>query len=808
MKAAARRKLFLKNPVQPHIIVLENVHFEQADLDYLWSLAKGLPVARADFDAFWNAFQHADTLGSLIEPKPEIVRLLKPLASQLSEAGNLLAPAARKVVEQASYLLPSYSVAAANPPYMGSKNMTDLLASYLSERFPEAKSDLYAAFIERTHALVERGYAAMITMQSWTFQTTFLKFRKRLLSESPVVGMLGLGAGAFDSMSGEVVNACAFVCVRGHSHASVGAFYRFTSRGEAAMSAEFRAALDSKNISEFPSTEFDDFPNSVIAYWLTPRQAKCLSAGTPLSAVADAKVGLQTGDNDRFLRAWWEVPFSSTSVGSAHGESARWIAYSKGGAFRKWFGNLELVVDWAQDGRAIKTNRDTAGKLRARPQNLQFYGRPAIEWSDIGQPVLGARLRERGTMFDVVSMSLFSRTDDELELYAYLAYLNSVVADLFIKAIAPGMHANTGYVGALPWQTPTDLQYIAERASECVEIAQRNWGMRETAVEFNSSRLLSHGLRGRISDKVESVLAEEARDAVLLARAESENNAAFIQLFELNDELAPEVLPEAVTLDRASAASLLADLVSYAVGCMFGRYSLDEPGLILADQGSTLQEYLAKVPMPSFAPDKDNVIPFVDGPWFEDDIVEKFRQFLRAAFGEDHFQENLKFVTDSLGVKDLRDYFIKAGSKVATSRFYDDHVQRYKRRPIYWLFSSPSGAFNALVYLHRYSPSTVSTVLTGYLREYISKLEANLEHQELLAAGQGGATAKEIAAALQDADRIRKVLVELKDYDHDVLFPLAGKQIALDLDDGVLLNYQKLGSALKDIGLKKGGEDE
>ena len=317
---------------------------------------------------------------------------------------------------------------------------------------------------------------------------------------------------------------------------------------------------------------------------------------------------------------------------------------------------------------------------------------------------------------------------------------------------------------------------------------------------------------------------EWAARSLAQQQLEIENNEAVARLYGLEDEVSSHVPLERVSLtnnsafrwpnktpaerDALFAQSAIIDLVSYAVGCMFGRYSLDEPGLILGNQESTLQDYLARVPTPSFMPDRDNVIPLVDGPWFEDDIVEKLRQFLRVAFGEEHFQKNLKFVTDSLGVKDLRDYFIKAGSRAATSKFYDDHVQRYKRRPIYWLFSSPTGAFNALIYLHRYSPSTVSTVLTGYLREYISKLEANLQHQELVAAGQGGATAKEITAALQEADRIRKVLVELRDYDHDVLFPLAGKQIALDLDDGVLVNYQKLGTALKDIGFKKGGGDE
>jgi type II restriction/modification system DNA methylase subunit YeeA len=222
---------------------------------------------------------------------------------------------------------------------------------------------------------------------------------------------------------------------------------------------------------------------------------------------------------------------------------------------------------------------------------------------------------------------------------------------------------------------------------------------------------------------------------------------------------------------------------------MFGRYSLDQPGLILANQGDTLQEYLAKVPHLSFVPDRDNVIPIVDGDWFEDDIVARFRQFLRVAFGEQCFEENLRFVTTSLGVKDLRDYFVKS--------FYKDHVQRYKKRPIYWLFSSPKGSFNALIYMHRYTTSTVSTVLNEYLREYRAKLTSSLEHQERLAVD--GGTPRQQAAAQKEADRLRKVLVELDEYEHDILYPLASRQISIDLDDGVRANYPKFGAALKKI---------
>lgn len=284
-------------------------------------------------------------------------------------------------------------------------------------------------------------------------------------------------------------------------------------------------------------------------------------------------------------------------------------------------------------------------------------------------------------------------------------------------------------------------------------------------------------------------------------RLEIENNEAVAKLYGLEDEVPSHVPLERVSLtnnsafrwphkspeerDALFAQSSILDLVSYAVGCMFGRYSLDAPGLILGDQGATLGDYLARVPDPTFMPDKDNVIPIVDGDWFEDDIVERFRLFLRAVFGEQQLEANLRFVNDTLGVKNLRDYFIKTAGRGATSKFYDDHVQRYKKRPIYWLFSSPKGAFNALIYMHRYTPSTVSTVLT-YLREYVTKLESALQQAEL-------------SGNSPEADRLRRLLVELNEYEHDTLFPKASENVVIDLDDGVKANYPKFDAALRKI---------
>jgi len=385
--------------------------------------------------------------------------------------------------------------------------------------------------------------------------------------------------------------------------------------------------------------------------------------------------------------------------------------------------------------------------------------------------------------------------------------LNSTTADAILAAISPTLNFQPINIGAVPLIVSNELiDSASERVEALVQSARTDWDDFETSWDFETPSFLNATQPSLVS-RFREWSARWRERSVDQQRLEVENNRVVADAYELSGEIPTDVPLHRVSLmrnvefrygaGRAAAnyeslerADLVAELMSYAVGCMFGRYSLDEPGLILADQGATLQDYLTKIPVPRFRPDVDNVIPIVDDGWFEDDIVERFRQFLRAAFGAEHFEDNLRVVEEALGVKTLRDYFI---TKAGKSRFYDDHVQRYKKRPIYWMFSSPKGSFNALIYMHRYNPSTVSTVLNEYLREYRAKLEVALANAEQAAAGQSSATGQ------KEADRLRKVLAELRDYEHDVLYPLATQQIAIDLDDGVKANYPKFYPALKKI---------
>lgn len=374
-------------------------------------------------------------------------------------------------------------------------------------------------------------------------------------------------------------------------------------------------------------------------------------------------------------------------------------------------------------------------------------------------------------------MSAFP-SDDAERLYL-LAYLNSVIAGRVLQTLAPTVNYQIGDIAKLPYVGAGPAR-VLDLANKLIELRAGTWRLRETSWDFNADGVVCAG-KTRLADAVEACRTSRAETEALIARLEGENDDAWTDALGLDS--GDKEPPSRELSVESSPSQLVVDLVSYAVGCMFGRYSMDVPGLILAEQGATLEEFLAKVPSPRFTPDADNVIPIVEGDWFEDDIVERFRQFLRAAFGEEHFEDNLRFVTGSLGVKTLRDYFV---TRAGRSKFYDDHVQRYKKRPTYWLFSSPKGSFNALIYMHRYTPSTVSTVLNEYLREFQTKLKARLEHAER-------------STNAKEADRFRKILSELDEYEHDVLYPLASQQIAIDLDDGVKANYPKFGAALRKI---------
>lgn len=822
MKARAKDRRFFTRNAEPKICVIEPIAFESDELDFLLAHDGD----RYEEQMFWNQFRDADTLGSLIQPGPDATKHAEVVLSTINDGlfyGRTL-ERARQVVQQAKALSQKYSVVTANPPYMGSRNFSASLKANLDRILPDGKSDLYSAFLVRGLDLVtSSGVLAMVTMQSWMFLKSYDELRERLLDEGRLSSMLHLGTRAFDAIGGEVVSTTAFAITKGRGEAR-GTFIRLVDlNSEMAKSVAAREAiqlgLESSRISQVSGADLRHLPGNIIAYWLPATWRDLFAECEAVREIAEPRKGLDTAFNDRFLRYWWEVGaarsnYDSEDSQSAQASGARWFPYNKGGESRKWYGNHWFVVNWANNGTEIrKFGTESGGKPRSAVRNAGYYFSPSISWSDIGG--LAFRSYPAGFIHDNKGPSVFSK---DAEVFAsLLAYLNSPLAAELLMAIAPTMSTQIGDVAILPAKMKS---IFGELTDSLVQRARTDWDSFETSWNF-AAQLQVEGAPARadvLPDVTRRLLAAWNETGEAQQADETRANERVADLYGVTGEIPAEVPLERVALSRNPAfvcgaglseheylervaSEWIKELVSYAVGCMFGRYSLDEPGLILADQGATLQDYLAKVPSPTFMPDADNVIPIVDDGWFEDDIVERFRQFLRSAFGAEHFEENLRFVEESLGVKSIRDYFIAkanpSGKIIARSRFYEDHIQRYKRRPIYWMFSSPKGSFNALIYMHRYTPSTVSTVLNEYLREYRAKLEVALQRAEEAAAG--GASTKE----QKEAERLRKVLAELRDYEHYVLYPLDIQKIDIDLDDGVLVNYLRLGSALRDGGLEK-----
>ena len=802
MKAVARRKLFLKNPVEPNVCVLDPISFGPDELDFLVTRAGD----RNAEEAFWNQFAEADTVGALIRPDAGLTARLTRHAESLDDGGDLLRGDtlewARKVLKQARFLTGDYAVAVQNPPYMGGGNMGSLLSAYVAANYKAYKADLFSAFIARTFALVRpQGFVGVMSPNVWMYIAAHEKLRRRLLQDGSLVSLVELPLGGF---RGATVQVCAFVFAPSPNAAKSATFISLVHEpvlevlsGRALSTARLAGT---SNVFTVRPSALSVIPSAPVAYWLPAEAIRAYAEFDSLGDHSYGQPGLQTSDNTRFIRFWYEVGLSRTNLRAESSEAAfesgaSWFPLVKGGDFRKWFGNLENVVDWELDGARIKESINEKypylnGNIDYVVKDRGYFFRPSLTYNKITSGRFTARFAPAGTIFDVAGSAVFPHDEPLLAL----AFLGSTTGEFFIRAQNPTLNVQSGDMARLPY--PASLlkarsSVLLPAVSEAIELSERDWDSVETAWGFQTLAVLHHGSSAEsLSVRVGQALQAHSHDRERLAQIETEVNAQVAEVYGLAGAVPVAVHADEVTLREFDVRASVGHLVSYAVGCMFGRYSLDEPGLILADQGATLQDYLAKVPNPRFAPDVDNVIPIVDGDWFEDDVVGLFRRFLRTAFGAQHFEENLKFVTESLGVKNLRDYFITRAGK---SKFYDDHVQRYKKRPIYWLFSSPKGSFNALVYMHRYAPSTVSTVLT-YLREYVTKLESSIQQAER-------------AGNAKEADRLRKILVELNEYEHDTLYPKASEKVDIDLDDGVKANYPKFGNALKKVtGLEASGD--
>ena len=590
-----------------------------------------------------------------------------------------------------------------------------------------------------------------------------------------------------------VVQAAAFV-FRSSCSAVVGTFIELNDAPQsAAKDLVFKARKTANKIHHKNSGAFSNIPGSPIAFWASETFLHSFSS-EKIGGILVGEGKNITADNEQFLRLHWETCFRDV------GMKKKWLKYSKGGNYRKWAGNLEYLVNWSPEARAHYRSHPSA---RIIPE--KYWYMEGVTWSPIS--TIGASFRHlpSGMTFDTKGLAVFPA--EGVSIIFMLAALNSVYARQALNLLNPTLSVNLIDIKAIPLPAIQITDELLHGVSELILLGQSDWDAYETSWDFTTLPLLQPDHRDETLEASYTTLRAHWQSMTgEMQRLEEENNRIFIDAYGLQDELTPEVPLKEITLTCNPAYSIKGDIddatretklrartaeefLSYAVGCMFGRYSLDAPGLILANQGETLVDYLARVPKPTFMPDEDNVIPVLDADWFSDDITERFRLFLRTTFGEDHFRENLKYIEDALG-KDIRKYF--------TKDFYTAHVKRYKKRPIYWMFSSPKGTFNALIYMHRYQSDTVSVLLNDYVREFITKLEgerARLDKQ----ADDPTATQGQKTKAIKDASVVAKQLVELNEWEREVIFPLAQQKIEIDLDDGVKANYPKFGTALKKI---------
>ncbi|MBV6446597.1 BREX-1 system adenine-specific DNA-methyltransferase PglX [Nitrosomonas sp.] len=804
MKARAKQRRFFNKNIKPNICVLENVKFEDAELkEYMDFIGRDLFTA--SLQTTLRQFEEADNFGSLIRPELTHVQGILQLLEAKDVSGQLFLSETHKKVlqalQQADYLSPKYHVVIANPPYMGGGGMNARLKTWVQDNYPLSKTDAFSAFIDRGLDIVRaRGYISMVTMESWMFLSSFEKLRQKVLIDTTIQSMVHmpyLGKGG--TSMGINFGTTAFSLLRNSKQHYKGTFCCVRHYETDDEGVPFEFPPNNERLSIRSALEFKRIPSSPIAYWVEKTEL-----------FDKAKIGERffsggrnkTHDNERYLRFLWEI----------QRDDLKWVRYANGGDYRKYSGNEFQVVNWSDKARSFY---ESHGGLC----NPKFWDKEGITWPLITSATNSFRIKNSYLQYSSGSPTIFNVLF-ECDKKA-LSFLNSPISLYYLKAINPTINTTVNDVFALPYLEDAIPDKIIDSTSCCIRISESDWDSYETSWGFTILPLLIPDHHQPTLKATYQKLRAHWREMTLeMQRLEEENNRILIEAYGLEDELKPEVPLNEITLtcnphyrygnDKSEdelEALLLADtmreLVSYAVGCMFGRYALDKPGLILANQGETIGDYLKQVPAPSFPADDDNVIPMLDGDWFTDDIAERFRKFLRVAFGEENYEENLQFVEQALNIKRKRDYSIR---DYFLGEFYSDHVKRYKKRPIYWLFSSPKGNFNALIYLHRYRPDTVSVVLNDYLREFRTKLSAEKNRLEAISIN-ASATQVEKTKALKDIEKLSKMIAEMEEYEREVLYPLATEQIKIDLDDGVKANYPKFGAALKKIvGLDAGEE--
>lgn len=774
---------------------------------------------------FFEQYQNAKTFGSLIQVGETDLKYLEERLYEIKESpvADIFDTEKRDqvitelplLIKQTKIMSKQYDIVIMNPPYMGAGSMNKELSNFLKKNYPDSKSDLFAAFMEVDHYLKKDGLYAAINQHSWMFLSSFKKLREKIIQNKFIDTMLHLGPRAFEEIGGEVVQSTAFVLRNIKIPDSNGLYLRLIEEKTAAEKRKSTMnAVQNPYIPYFYSFNQENLkkiPGNPIAYWVSKNLFEKFENEINIGSLVEVKQGLATANNERFLRLWWEpkianIKYDTKSVEESKESGFKWVPYNKGGERRQWYGNYDYVVNWEKNGEEIRNFKDVSGKLRSRPQNTNYYFKEAITWSLITSGGFSIRFRTMGGIHDVSGMSAFSENPDTLKYL--LGVMGTKVANYIFKTLNPTINLQVGDFINFPVITNEEItEKVIATVVDNLNIAKEDWDMFETSWDFKSNPFVNQNIfsLAEIFDKY-----KRRTNGIFekLKHNEKILNHIFIDAYGLEAELTPDVSDKDISISKVfdskkyidrgiignryvlTKEDIIKQFVSYIVGCSFGRYSLDKDGLIYAGGEFDKSQYK------TFSTDEDNIIPILSGAYYENDIVTKIVDFVRVIFSEDTLEENLEFIAVAIGRKknetsreSLRRYFL--------NDFYKDHLQMYKKRPIYWLFTSgKEKAFNCLIYMHRYDKTTLSRIRTDYLHEVQIRLDA--EKKDLLGVIEGDSTTKEISNAKKELKSLDKKIDELKAYD-ELLHHMADMQIEIDLDDGVKVNYEKFKSLVAKI---------
>jgi len=738
------------------------------------------------------------------------------------------------LIKQHITLTNQYETVVTNPPYMGGKGFSPKLKTYVEKNYKDSKSDLFAIFIERCNEFTKKDcYTSMITMQSWMFLSSFETLRKNIIEKTEIKSLNHLGTRAFSEIGGEVVSTVAWISKK-ISPKNEGTYIRLVDYNNAELKEQ--EFFKNANYFQAKQKDFEKIPGSPIAYWVSDKIREIFEKNQKLGEVGEAKQGLATADNNKFLRLWNEVNYSRIGYNMSNSQEAleskkKWFPYNKGGEFRKWYGNQEYLVNWENDGYEIKNFYDEKGKLRSRPQNTEYYFKESISWSKISSSSFSIRFFQKGFIFADAGMSYFPNKN----LKYILALCNSKLINKTLSLLSPTLNYEVGHISSVPIKY-NENKLINFIVQQNIDISKEEWDSRETSWDFKKLSLID----GKdLKTAYENYCNHWRDNFVQLHKNEEELNRLFIEIYELQDEMDEKVSFDNITILKKEAKIIEIDnsipknfsnesekylydrgvslefnkdelakqFLSYAVGCIMGRYSINKSGLIIANSDDILElsenKFIVKGTdgeirqeiESKFLPDEFAIIPITDEKDFSNDIVEKVKEFIKCVYGEENLKDNLNFIAEALGNKDnksaeeiIRTYFIKD--------FYSDHLQRYQKRPIYWLMNSgKKNAFSCLFYMHRYEPLTVARVRADYLIPYQEMLENKRKfiERQLSDDDISAKEKKNIEKQLKELDALLK---ELREYANEVKH-IAEQKISLDLDDGVNVNYEKLGAILK-----------